>query len=98
VLQRCEYELAVVISMGFADYYLIVADFINWAKSQGISVGPGRGSCAGSIVAYAICITNIDPLRFGLLFVRFLNPERISMPDFDNWAECQVISVGTGQG
>ncbi|HEX7001366.1 MAG TPA: DNA polymerase III subunit alpha [Trueperaceae bacterium] len=83
VLQRCEYELAVVISMGFADYYLIVADFINWAKSQGISVGPGRGSGAGSIVAYAIGITNIDPLRFGLLFERFLNPERISMPDFD---------------
>jgi len=83
VLARCEYELAVIISMGFADYYLIVADFINWAKSQGISVGPGRGSGAGSIVAYCIGITNIDPLRFGLLFERFLNPERVSMPDFD---------------
>jgi DNA polymerase-3 subunit alpha len=83
VLSRCEYELAVIISMGFADYYLIVADFINWAKGQGISVGPGRGSGAGSIVAYCIGITNIDPLRFGLLFERFLNPERISMPDFD---------------
>src|SRR5690606_33695967 len=83
VLQRCEYELAVIISMGFADYYLIVADFINWARDQGISVGPGRGSGAGSIVAYAVGITNIDPLRFGLLFERFLNPDRISMPDFD---------------
>ncbi len=83
VLERCEYELAVIVSMGFADYYLIVADFINWAKDQAISVGPGRGSGAGSIVAYAIGITNIDPLRFGLLFERFLNPERISMPDFD---------------
>lgn len=83
VLARCEYELAVIISMGFADYYLIVADFINWARSQGISVGPGRGSGAGSIVAYCIGITNIDPLRFRLLFERFLNPERISMPDFD---------------
>src|SRR5690606_32959648 len=83
VLARCEYELAVVISMGFADYYLIVADFINWAKGRGISVGPGRCSGAGSIVAYCIGITNIDPLRFGLLFERFLNPERVSMPDFD---------------
>src|SRR5690606_15550790 len=83
VLARCEYELAVVISMAFADDYLIVADFINGAKSQGISVGPGRGSGAGSIVAYCVGITNIDPLRFGLLFERFLNPERVSMPDFD---------------
>ena len=83
VLERAEYELGVIISMGFADYYLIVADFINWAKSQGIAVGPGRGSGAGSIVAYAIGITNIDPLYFNLLFERFLNPERISMPDFD---------------
>ncbi len=83
VLARCEYELAVIISMGFADYYLIVADFINWAKSQGISVGPGRGSGAGSVVAYCVGIVNIDPLRFGLLFERFLNPERVSMPDFD---------------
>ena len=83
VLERCEYELGIVISMGFADYYLIVADFINWAKSQGIAVGPGRGSGAGSIVAYCLRITNIDPLHFNLLFERFLNPERISMPDFD---------------
>src|SRR5690606_12111781 len=83
VLERCEYELGIIISMGFADYYLIVADFINWAKRQGIAVGPGRGSGAGSITAYCIGITNIDPLYFNLLFERFLNPERISMPDFD---------------
>ena len=83
ILERAEYELGVIISMGFADYYLIVADFINWAKKRGIAVGPGRGSGAGSIVAYAIGITNIDPLHFNLLFERFLNPERISMPDFD---------------
>ena len=83
ILERAEYELGVIISMGFADYYLIVADFINWAKKQGIAVGPGRGSGAGSIVAYAVGITNIDPLHFNLLFERFLNPERISMPDFD---------------
>ncbi|HZJ08628.1 MAG TPA: DNA polymerase III subunit alpha, partial [Trueperaceae bacterium] len=83
VLERCEYELGIIISMGFADYYLIVADFINWAKRQGIAVGPGRGSGAGSIVAYCVGITNIDPLHFNLLFERFLNPERISMPDFD---------------
>ncbi len=83
VLQRAEYELGVIIAMGFPDYFLIVADFINWAKDQGIAVGPGRGSGAGSIVAYALRITNIEPLAFGLLFERFLNPERISMPDFD---------------
>ncbi len=83
VLRRAEYELGVIIAMGFPDYFLIVADFINWAKDHGIAVGPGRGSGAGSIVAYALRITNIDPLAFGLLFERFLNPERISMPDFD---------------
>ncbi|MEJ2357788.1 MAG: DNA polymerase III subunit alpha [Deinococcales bacterium] len=83
VLQRAEYELGVIIAMGFPDYFLIVADFINWAKDHGIAVGPGRGSGAGSIVAYALRITNIEPLAFGLLFERFLNPERISMPDFD---------------
>ena len=68
---------------GFAGYFLIVADFIQWAKAQGIPVGPGRGSGAGSVVAWALTITDLDPLRFGLLFERFLNPERISMPDFD---------------
>ena len=69
--------------MGFAGYFLIVADFIKWAKEQGIPVGPGRGSGAGSVVAWALTITDLDPLRFGLLFERFLNPERVSMPDFD---------------
>lgn len=69
--------------MGYVDYFLIVWDYINWAKSQGIPVGPGRGSGAGSIVAYAIGITDIDPIKYSLIFERFLNPERISMPDFD---------------
>ena len=69
--------------MGFAGYFLIVADFIQWAKREGIPVGPGRGSGAGSVVAWALTITDLDPLRFGLLFERFLNPERVSMPDFD---------------
>ena len=70
-------------SMGFSGYFLIVSDFIKWSKSNGVPVGPGRGSGAGSLVAYALTITNLDPLRFGLLFERFLNPERVSMPDFD---------------
>jgi DNA polymerase III subunit alpha len=83
ILERAEYELGVIISMGFPDYFLIVADFINWAKDHGIAVGPGRGSGAGSIVAYATRITDIDPLAFDLLFERFLNPDRVSMPDFD---------------
>ncbi|MPY66359.1 DNA polymerase III subunit alpha [Deinococcus sp. SDU3-2] len=83
ILRRAEYELSVINNMGFPDYFLIVADYINWAKDQGISVGPGRGSGAGSLVAYAIRITNLDPLEFELLFERFLNPDRISMPDFD---------------
>ena len=69
--------------MGFPDYFLIVQDFINWAKDHGVSVGPGRGSAAGSCVAYCLKITNLDPLKYGLLFERFLNPERISMPDID---------------
>ncbi|MDR2517328.1 MAG: DNA polymerase III subunit alpha [Spirochaetaceae bacterium] len=80
---RAEYELDVIIRMGFTGYFLIVADFINWAKERGIPVGPGRGSGAGSIVAYALRITDLDPLKYQLLFERFLNPERISMPDFD---------------
>ncbi len=83
LLRRAEYELSVINNMGFPDYFLIVADYINWAKDQGISVGPGRGSGAGSLVAYAMRITNLDPLEFELLFERFLNPDRISMPDFD---------------
>ncbi|MFZ5608907.1 MAG: DNA polymerase III subunit alpha [Pseudomonadota bacterium] len=81
--QRLDYELDVIIDMGFAGYFLIVADFIGWAKGQGIPVGPGRGSGAGSVVAWALLITDLDPLRFNLLFERFLNPERVSMPDFD---------------
>jgi DNA polymerase-3 subunit alpha len=81
--ERLEYELAVIAKMGFAGYFLIVADFIQWAKAQGIPVGPGRGSGAGSVAAWALTITDLDPLQFDLLFERFLNPERISMPDFD---------------
>ena len=83
VIDRVKYELSVIEKMGYVDYYLIVWDFINYAKSQNISVGPGRGSGAGSIVAYAVGITDIDPIKYNLLFERFLNPERISMPDFD---------------
>jgi DNA polymerase-3 subunit alpha len=81
--ERLDFELGVIAKMGFAGYFLIVADFIQWAKSQGIPVGPGRGSGAGSLAAWALTITDLDPLRFGLLFERFLNPERVSMPDFD---------------
>ena len=80
---RLEFELDVIVTMGFAGYFLIVADFIKWAKEQGIPVGPGRGSGAGSVVAWALTITDLDPLQLGLLFERFLNPERVSMPDFD---------------
>jgi DNA polymerase-3 subunit alpha len=83
VRDRTSFELGVILKMGFPGYFLVVADFINWAKQQGIRVGPGRGSGAGSMVAYALRITDLDPLRHGLLFERFLNPERISMPDFD---------------
>jgi DNA polymerase III subunit alpha len=81
--ERLEYELKMIIEMEFPGYFLIVADFIRWAKDHGIPVGPGRGSGAGSLVAWSLDITDLDPLRFGLLFERFLNPERISMPDFD---------------
>ena len=81
--QRLEFELDVIIGMKFPGYFLIVADFIKYAKANGIPVGPGRGSGAGSLVAYALTITDLDPLRFNLLFERFLNPERVSMPDFD---------------
>lgn len=81
--QRLDYEISVIDKMGYVDYFLIVADFINYAKKEGIPVGPGRGSGAGSIAAYLVGITDIDPLKFNLIFERFLNPERISMPDFD---------------
>lgn len=80
---RLEREIGIIIQMGFPGYFLIVSDFIKWAKAHDIPVGPGRGSGAGSLVAYALTITNLDPLRYGLLFERFLNPERVSMPDFD---------------
>ena len=82
-LARLEREIGVIVAMDFPGYFLIVADFINWSKQQSIAVGPGRGSGAGSLVAYALRITDIDPLPYGLLFERFLNPERVSMPDFD---------------
>ena len=81
--KKLDYELGVIQKMGYVDYFLIVWDFINWAKSNGIPVGPGRGSAAGSIVSYCLHITNIDPIRYSLLFERFLNPERVSMPDID---------------
>jgi len=81
--QRLAFEIDVISKMKFPGYFLIVADFIKWAKANGIAVGPGRGSGAGSVVAWSLTITDLDPLRFGLLFERFLNPERISMPDFD---------------
>ena len=81
--ERLELEIGTIVDMGFPGYFLIVADFINWAKRNGVPVGPGRGSGAGSLVAYCLGITDLDPLRYGLLFERFLNPERVSMPDFD---------------
>ena len=81
--ERLEYELKVILSMGFPGYFLIVMDFIRWAKANGVPVGPGRGSGAGSLVAYALNITDLDPIHYDLLFERFLNPERVSMPDFD---------------
>jgi DNA polymerase-3 subunit alpha len=82
-IERMEYELGVIDSMGFNAYFLIVWDFVKWAKENGIAVGPGRGSAAGSIIAYTLRITDLDPLRYDLLFERFLNPERVSMPDID---------------
>lgn len=83
VTKRVEYELSVIEKTGFSDYFLIVQDFINWAKDRGVVVGPGRGSAAGSIISYILGITNLDPIHYGLLFERFLNPERIQMPDID---------------
>ena len=81
--ERLDFEMNTIVKMGFAGYFLIVSDFINWAKNNGCPVGPGRGSGAGSLVAYALSITDLDPLQYNLLFERFLNPERVSMPDFD---------------
>jgi DNA polymerase III subunit alpha len=83
IKERLDYELGVIVQTGFAGYFLIVADFCSYARNNGVSVGPGRGSAAGSLVAYVLGITSVDPLRYGLLFERFLNPERISMPDID---------------
>ena len=83
VRKQAEYEIGVIVQMGFPGYFLVVADFINWSKDNGIRVGPGRGSGAGSMVAYAMRITDLDPLQHGLIFERFLNPDRVSMPDFD---------------
>jgi len=82
-INRIEYELGIICKMNFSGYFLIVSDFIRWSKNNGIPVGPGRGSGAGSVVAWSLLITDVDPIKFGLLFERFLNPERISMPDFD---------------
>src|ERR1700729_2198310 len=97
--QQAEYEIQIICQMGFPAYFLVVADFIMWAKNNGIAVGPGRGSAAGSIVAYAMGITDLDPLVHGLIFERFLNPERISMPDididFDERGRADVIRYGT---
>jgi DNA polymerase-3 subunit alpha len=97
--ERLEYELGVIVSMGFPGYFLIVQDFIQWSKQQDIPVGPGRGSGAGSLVAYALTITDIDPLPYDLIFERFLNPERVSMPDFDidfcQWRREEVIQYVT---
>ena len=83
IRERCEYELGIIFKMGFSGYFLIVWEFINWSKRNGIPIGPGRGSGAGSLVAYCMTITDIDPFRYKLIFERFLNPERVSMPDFD---------------
>ena len=98
---RLDYELSMINNMKFAGYFLIVQDFINWAKSHNIAVGPGRGSGAGSLVAYCLGITDVDPLRWGLIFERFLNPERISLPDFDvdfcQWRREEVIDYVTNK-
>src|SRR4029079_14082183 len=99
VRRQAEFETGVITSMGFPGYFLVVADFINWAKDNGIRVGPGRGSGAGSMCAYAMRITDLDPLRHGLIFERFLNPDRVSMPhfelDFDERRRGEVIRYVT---
>ena len=83
IFQRLSYELSVIYSMGYVDYFLIVWDYINYAKTHDIPVGPGRGSAAGSLVSYCLGITTLDPVKYNLVFERFLNPERVSMPDID---------------
>ncbi|WES65644.1 DNA polymerase III subunit alpha [Microbacter sp. GSS18] len=101
VRKQAEYETGIILQMGFPGYFLVVADFINWAKDNGIRVGPGRGSGAGSMVAYAMRITDLDPLEHGLIFERFLNPDRVSMPDFDvdfdDRRRSEVIDYVTGK-
>ena len=82
-IDRLDYEISVIHKMGYAGYFLIVQDFINWAKDNDIYVGPGRGSGAGSLACYCMGITNLDPMKLGLIFERFLNPARLSMPDID---------------
>src|SRR5690606_8085818 len=94
VRKQATYETEVITSLGFPGYFLVVADFINWAKSQGIRVGPGRGSAAGSMASYAMGITELDPLEHGLIFERFLNPERVSWPDVD--VDCDERRRGDG--
>ena len=93
VRKQAEYAVGVITSMGFPGYFLVVADFINWAKRNGIRVGPGRGSGAGSMVAYAMRITDLNPLDHDLIFERFLNPDRVSMPDFDVEATVEVVPI-----
>lgn len=83
-VKRLQFEMDIIIRMGFPGYFLIVQDFINWAKSQGIYVGPGRGSAAGSLVSYSLGITNLDPIKWNLLFERFLNPDRLGTPDYNS--------------
>lgn len=83
MLKQADYECGVICQMQFCGYFLVVADYINWAKSHGVMVGPGRGSAAGAMVAYAMGITELDPIKHGLIFERFLNPERVSLPDID---------------
>ncbi len=93
---RLKFELDIIIQMGFPGYFFIVADFIQWGKNHDVPVGPGRGSGAGSLVAYALKITDLDPLEYDLLFERFLNPERVSMPDFDVdfvWNDAMKLSI-----
>ena len=94
LIEKLNYELSVIKDMGYVDYFLIVWDFINWARKNGIPVGPGRGSAAGSIVAYVLGITSLDPVKYGLIFERFLNPERVTMPDVDidfDYERCQEV-------
>ena len=97
VRKRLQYEIDMIAKMGFVDYFLIVSDFIGYAKSQGIPVGPGRGSAAGSIVSYCLAITDLDPIHYSLYFERFLNPERVSMPDIDVRRSSSTLPASTAR-